>query len=325
MSKPNHLHAAIVLALTLVLAGPVSAEPGDSHLGVYLQELDDGLRQHFRYKGDGVLIVGVIDDTGAEKAGLEEEDIITTIDGKKVSTIDEVKSAVRRKRPGERAEMSILRDEEATTVVVEITEKRGQATWNSPRKWVYFPPDERPWVGVHMEDLNTQLADYFKVKSGILLKEVLKGSPAEEAGLRAGDIVISWEEKKIKDTEDFFRQLDRSDPGDRIRLTIVRKGKKKKLKITLGEPKDGDSSVYGFHPGRDFHRGPSFRYRGPAIKRPPLPYFEYPIFKFPDGRDAFEHAESRLNVLAEQIKALTAEVRRLAEKLGEKGSDRAGD
>jgi len=319
MNRNSIVSTALVIAMALAMAPVALAGSGEPHLGVYLQELNDDLRDHFAYDGaGGVLIMEVIDDTGADRAGLKGEDIITSVNGEEITGVGDVKKAVRKMETGEVADIEIFRDKARREFVVEITE-REQAPRYSARKWVYFPPDDRPWVGIHMEDLNPQMADYFGVESGILIKEVAEDSPAEDAKLAAGDVIIAWEEKDIDDSEDFLRQLEGSDPGDKVRLTLMRKGKRKKVKITLAEPDEDSSSLYGFYPGEEESHSPHYRYRRPEIRRLPLPYFGYP---HRDGPRGFSRAEPRLDELEKEIEQLREEVHRLTEKLEERaGAD----
>ena len=93
------------------------------------------------------------------------------------------------------------------------------------------------FLGVHCEDISDQLRDYFKVKSGggVLISEVLKDSPAETSGLKAGDILISINDKEISDTFDLTRTIKKHEPEEEIIIKVVRKGRVKKIKVTLGE------------------------------------------------------------------------------------------
>ena len=93
------------------------------------------------------------------------------------------------------------------------------------------------FLGVRCEDISDQLRDYFKVKSGggVLISEVLKDSPAETSGLKAGDILISINDKEIWDTFDLTRTVNKHKPEEEIIIKVVRKGRVKKINVTLGE------------------------------------------------------------------------------------------
>ena len=93
------------------------------------------------------------------------------------------------------------------------------------------------FLGIHCEDISDQLRDYFKVKSdgGVLISEILENSPAETSGLKAGDILIAINDKEIWDTLELTRAVKKYEPEEEILIKVVRKGRVKKIKVTLGE------------------------------------------------------------------------------------------
>jgi C-terminal processing protease CtpA/Prc len=99
---------------------------------------------------------------------------------------------------------------------------------------------KRGFLGVHIQDLGKQLREYFKVKgdSGILVSEVEKDSPAEKAGLKAGDVVLKVNDDDVADAGDLTHAIRSYDPGTEVTLSILRNGKKKSIKVSLGETKD---------------------------------------------------------------------------------------
>jgi len=92
-------------------------------------------------------------------------------------------------------------------------------------------------LGVYIQDLTKDLADSFGLKEndGVLVSDVIKDSPAEEAGLQRGDIVQEMDGKKIDKVTDFRNRVAMTAPGTKISLTILRDGKNKKLPVTIGK------------------------------------------------------------------------------------------
>ena len=109
----------------------------------------------------------------------------------------------------------------AKTIMVELI-KQGKVT--------------RPWVGIGLQDLTPELAKFFNVKEkeGALINQVFAGSPAEEAGLRVGDIVVEIDGKKIKDSQDVVREVLKKQVGQKIQFVIIRDGKRVEVSITTG-------------------------------------------------------------------------------------------
>lgn len=271
MNKYILLFTAILTAAALVFPHSSPAESGEPQLGVYLQELNDNLREHFAFKGDGILITEVIEDTGADRAGLKNKDIIIEINGEKIGSIDDIQSEVKRMRPGDKVEIEIFRNKAKKNMLVEVTEKKHRSAWHYPGKWIRFMSNDRPWIGIHMQDLNPQLAEHFRVEYGVLITEVIEDSPAERAKLKAGDVIIAWEKRKIEDIKDLLKRLDKSEPSDEVTLTIVRNGKEKKKMITPVEPEDDGNTLFGFSFDEDDSGDIIFRMRNRGM--PPWPFF----------------------------------------------------
>ena len=308
------------MVLCFSLAPAALADPGEPFLGILLQKLDDDLREHFDYKGKGIMVIDIIENTGADKSDLKQEDIITAIDGEKIADVDDIKKALSTAKPGEKVAVTVFRDKQNKVVLVEISDK-GESTWESAlenaHKWVYFPRDDRPWIGIALEGLTPQLAEYFGTESGVLVKEVLKDSPAEKAKLKAGDVIVEWNGENIENAEEMFKRLDIANPEDKISLVVMRKGKKKKVRVVLGQPKPEADHLYGFSKkglGSD-KRGS--KYGHPGMEKLPLPYFK-------SHQKASEYTEDRLIKIEEQVQDLAGELRRLVEKLDTETSDETG-
>lgn len=93
------------------------------------------------------------------------------------------------------------------------------------------------FLGVHIQDLTGQLRNYFKVKGddGVLVSEVVENSPAEKAGIKAGDVVTKVNEKSISNPSNLQKIIRKHSPEDKVKITVVRNGRKRILNATLGE------------------------------------------------------------------------------------------
>jgi membrane-associated protease RseP (regulator of RpoE activity) len=91
-------------------------------------------------------------------------------------------------------------------------------------------------LGVRAEDLSSDLAPYFDAPSGsgALVMEVLKDTPAERAGLKAGDVVIRVGDQRISGADDLVRTL-REAPEGRISMTVLRHGSRRTFEPELGQ------------------------------------------------------------------------------------------
>lgn len=95
------------------------------------------------------------------------------------------------------------------------------------------------WLGVMVADVTKSLAkeEDLKTESGAYVKEVVKESPAESAGLKEGDVITAFAGKDIEDASDLTRAVQKNVPGTKTTVTVLRDGSKKELSVTLGAPK----------------------------------------------------------------------------------------
>lgn len=105
----------------------------------------------------------------------------------------------------------------------------------------------RGFLGVIIQQLTTDLAESFDVQAGkgILVAQVSEDSPAQEAGLRQGDIIVKIGEEPVSDVGGFRNRVAMTPPGSRIELKVLRDGKEKKLQVTVGRLSDDSLSAEG--------------------------------------------------------------------------------
>jgi serine protease Do len=99
---------------------------------------------------------------------------------------------------------------------------------------------ERGWLGVSIQDLTPELAEKFGVEGakGALIAEVMKGGPAEKAGMKRGDIVIAYQGKEIANASVLRNEVAIGPIGQEAKVTVLRKGKKEELEVTIGNLED---------------------------------------------------------------------------------------
>jgi len=95
----------------------------------------------------------------------------------------------------------------------------------------------RGWIGVEPQDITPELAESFGLtkKTGAIIAGVLKGGPADKAGLKPGDILISVEGKPVTDTTEMLNLIAQLTPGQKAKMTVLRKSQETVLEITVGK------------------------------------------------------------------------------------------
>ncbi|MBN2185047.1 MAG: DegQ family serine endoprotease [Candidatus Krumholzibacteriota bacterium] len=95
----------------------------------------------------------------------------------------------------------------------------------------------RGYVGVVPQDVSPEMAEFFGLDEpeGVVISHVAENSPASSAGFEQGDVVVDFDGRRVKDSGEFRRLAASSEPGKEITVRIMRNGKEKKLKVTMGE------------------------------------------------------------------------------------------
>jgi len=95
----------------------------------------------------------------------------------------------------------------------------------------------QPWIGVYHQNLSEQTASQLRLpdKKGVLILDVIQGSPAEEAGLQAWDVLRRIGERDVYSTDDVAEEIAKHSTGDEIMLTIWRQGEMRLIPLTLGD------------------------------------------------------------------------------------------
>jgi S1-C subfamily serine protease len=101
----------------------------------------------------------------------------------------------------------------------------------------------RPYLGIVSQPLSRALSAYYNLRDeagalldhGVVIQEVVAGSPAESVGLRVGDVIGAINDQAIDQDHALSNVLIRFKPGDKVTLTVYRAGQKLSVPITLGE------------------------------------------------------------------------------------------
>lgn len=258
-------------------------------LGVHVQELTPSLREAFDVgKRPGLLISDVVKASPADKADLDEEDVILTFDGQPVEKADEFAKMVRETPPGKTVKMVILREGEEEKIEVKIGKRKTRRLFRDSEN-VLFIKSSGPKLGVKVHKLNEDLAAYFHVKrnEGVLLLEVIEDSPAEEAGIRAGDIITRVNDERVTEPDELIEALEEFEEGDVVTIEYVRHAESAKVEIKLEDFDEESSFMWNFFkpPHIDIHRFDRGRSHDIEIQVPKhRDRFDSILREFPDDK-----------------------------------------
>jgi serine protease Do len=187
-------------------------------IGIGLQDLTPELMSFFKLKDkSGALISQVYEDTPAEKAGLKTGDVIVEIDGKKITASQDVVREVLRKKVDQTVQFVIIR--EGQTKQVSVT------TGVMPAEAEPKPPQpEKRFFGLDVGPVTPEVAKQLGLAKieGVVIEAVDPGSPAQEAGLRKGDLILEINRQKIESEEDYRKAMEKVKSGESVLLLVKR-------------------------------------------------------------------------------------------------------
>jgi serine protease Do len=269
---PAHAQTAAVRAPRAleILAGR------GSQIGVTIRDLEEADTKTNKVPSlSGVLIEEVAPDSPAEKAGLKKGDVVVEFDGERVRSVRQFTRLVQETPAGRRIQTGVVRDGQRVAVTVEPRESGAFSlyadgneftvlrdltrdfSFDMPRPAAPAPPappkapvpprfpdgDAFIWrsnssLGITAGDLSAQLAGYFGAKDGVLVTSVADDSPASKAGIKAGDVITSFNGSDVTTASDLRRRIQRLDNGAEFTVGVVRDKKPLTLKgkADAGQP-----------------------------------------------------------------------------------------
>lgn len=269
--------AALPLLLTICYAAqswPVDPQPmpygfpsedsgTSAYLGVDVSDITADRLGALKLKEEkGVEVTMVDQDAPAGKAGIKEHDVILTMNGEAVESEAQLRRMIHETPAGRIVTFGLSRDGQPLTVKVQLGDRRKEFSYIAPKAkefHIEIPPIpnmdfEIPAIsvvvahssarsGLMVENITPQLGEFFGTKNGngVLIRSVEKGSRADKAGFRAGDVVVKVNGQLVRDTSDFSNAL-RSSNGA-ISIIVMRDRKEQNLNLTLPERKDSGEII----------------------------------------------------------------------------------
>ena len=197
------------------------------YMGIAMDDLTSDKAQFFGTKqGEGVIITKIEKGSPASKAGLQVNDIVTSVNGKNVKNLGELRRNVSTLHPGDKAELAILRDGKSMTATVTVAKRPGETAPGAKPEEEKGTPELALLMGVGLTDLNDEYRQELQLPNevgGVLVTEVEAGSPAEEAGLGRRDVIVKFNLKPVESLA-AFKGLVKGMKGDKFMLTVYRGG-----------------------------------------------------------------------------------------------------
>ncbi len=229
------------------------------YLGVAVAELTEDRVKALKLHNDQGLEITRIDGASpAAKAGLKESDVILEVNNKPVEDIQQFQTTIGETAPGSKVELTIWRNGSKKKVSATLDARPANLFLfggpdfpdapvppmpQVPLGRNPFPtiPANSPMVGFEGESLNAQLAQFFGVKEGVLVRSVNASTPAERAGLKAGDVVVKVNGTPVTTPRE-ITALVRASHKKTISFTVVRNKKQMSLNVEIARDRSSGAS-----------------------------------------------------------------------------------
>jgi len=237
---------------------------GTGWLGVETHEVTADKAKELKLPAErGVVLGEIVPDSPAAKGGLKEKDVVTEVNGQRVEGAAQFRRMIHEIPAGRSVQLTVWRDGRSQTLSVTLGKsEQGRRAMRrmapTPGTFTFRMPDMpeipdipamewnggallggRPRLGIDAEDLNGQLGAFFGAPDGegILVREVNSGSPAEKAGVKAGDVITSLNGERIRSVGELREKLSgKRDEKDRtVKLGVLRNKSAITLTVELPE------------------------------------------------------------------------------------------
>lgn len=223
-----------------------------SFLGIGVQEIDAERAKALNLREErGVEVTRIEDDSPAAKGGIRVGDVVLEYNGERVEGVEQFMRMVRETPPGREVKLAITRNGAPQQLAMKTGSRK---TWMTARYGdvgaLEFPRIDLPevnipdvprafmtWrssvVGLEAESLDAQLAEYFGVKEGVLVRSVVRGSSADKAGLRAGDVIVRVNDAKVTSPREITSNIRSARSKKTVPVQVIREKREVTLQIPV--------------------------------------------------------------------------------------------
>jgi serine protease Do len=194
------------------------------YLGVGLNDVTPDNAKFFNLTGNsGALIASVTPNSPASRAGLKTGDVVTAVDGRRVETGSDLQVIVSEDAPGSKIQLEVMRNGQPQRVDLTVGE------YHKDTEVAEAAKDEtgHARLGIAISDLTPDVRQQLHLDSdvqGVAVAQVQPGSPAEDAGLSGGDVILELNRKPVTSAEQFRNEVKALPAGKDMLVTVWANG-----------------------------------------------------------------------------------------------------
>ena len=225
-----------------------------SYMGVNLADIDSERARALKLRDvHGVEITRIEENSPAAKAGLKVSDVVLDYNGQRVEGMEQFGRFVRETPVGREVKLLISRDGNQQSVTVTVGARKDVlrsgdiGVWSAtPREFnmpeIHVPMPDMPMIfqssrmgmlGVEVESLSPQLAEFFGARDGVLVRSVLKDSAAEKAGIKAGDVITKVDQQAVTSPSELSSAVRGAKSNTSVAVQIVRERHEMTMNVTI--------------------------------------------------------------------------------------------
>ncbi len=195
------------------------------YLGININDVTPDNAHFFNLKdASGAIVAQVSPDSPASKGGLKQGDVVTEINGQKVINGSGLQVAVSQMAPGTALKLGVVREGKPMTLDLTVGQyhARGEQASNENGTG-----PQKGKIGLAVADLNGQMRQQFNVPDGVhgvVVQQVRPASPADDAGLQPGDVILEVNRKPAQSASDFINEVHNNASGQDLLLLVWSKG-----------------------------------------------------------------------------------------------------
>jgi len=202
------------------------------YLGVDIDNLETGMGEFFgTQNGKGAIVLKVLDDSAAAKAGIKADDIIVELEGQPIATANDLMNRVAMRKPGSKIDVVVLREGKRKNITVTL-DKRPPQDEVGAVSGATKAPDA---LGLSVQTLTRGLAERlgYEGLSGVVVADVESGSLADEAGIEPEMLIVEVNREAVRNVKQYNQALAKAKQKGKVLLRVRSEESTKLLLITL--------------------------------------------------------------------------------------------
>lgn len=244
----------------------VITQGNQPYLGIGVRDIDPDSAKKFNLKEvRGAEVTNVAEDSPAAKAGFKPGDVIVEFNGQPIEGGEQLSRLVHETPIGRQIRLGVWRNGSVQTLTATVETHKGVQSFTFNGPWQSVDPEQlqeqfrsfhmpempgmpgmpmpanTPMLGIMGEPLGQekQLAEYFGVEDGVLVKSVNRGAAADKAGIKAGDVILRVDDSNTSTTRDIAMALRAARSKKTVTVLVMRNHKEMPITVTLDNPAAG--------------------------------------------------------------------------------------